>query len=280
MAVRSPATASLPLLAVHLHAADLHAKVARRNQQLVVNRHPTRDQRAGHDRAEAFHGEDAVDWQPRDAVGRAAARLAAHRDQRRPQLVEPLAGLRRHRHDRRAVEQRPGDQLAHLHLDEFEGIGVDQVGLGQRDHPGRHAQQAADVEVLARLRHHRLVGRDDQHDEIDAAGAGEHVLHEALVAGDVDEREVDVVDRLMGEAEVDGDAARLLFLEAIRVGPRQRQHERALAVIDVPGGADDDRPQSGGDHSGYREHRVIKATETPRHGEPDASPAAQRRQRS
>ena len=66
--------------------------------------------------------------------------------------------------------------------------------------PGRHAQQAADVEVLARLRHDRLVGRHDQHDEVDAADAGQHVLDEPLVAGHVDERDVDVADRLVREA--------------------------------------------------------------------------------
>ena len=57
--------------------------------------------------------------------------------------------------------------------------------------PARDLQKPADVEVLARLRHHGFVGRDDQHDQVDAAGAGQHVLDEALVARDVDEREVD-----------------------------------------------------------------------------------------
>ena len=50
-------------------------------------------------------------------------------------------------------------------------LGIRRVDLGERDDAGRHVQQPADVEVLARLRHHRLVGRDDQHDEIDPAGA-------------------------------------------------------------------------------------------------------------
>ena len=102
-------------------------------------------------------------------------------------------------------------------------------------------QQPADVEMLARLRHDRLIGRDDEDDEVDAADAGEHVLHEALVAGDVDERDVDAVDDLVGEAEVDGDAAGLLFLQPIGIGAGQRQDQRALAVIDVSGGADDYR---------------------------------------
>ena len=38
----------------------------------------------------------------------------------------------------------------------------------------------------------RLVGGDDEQDEIDAADAGEHVLDEALVSGDVDEAEAQV----------------------------------------------------------------------------------------
>ena len=36
------------------------------------------------------------------------------------------------------------------------------------------------------------------------------------------------------EAEIDRDAARLLLFQAIRIGPGQRAHERALAVIDMP----------------------------------------------
>ena len=64
---------------------------------------------------------------------------------------------------------------------------VDEIGLGQGDEAGADAQQAADVEVLAGLRLHRLVGGDHQHDEVDAADAGEHVLDEPLVSRHVDE---------------------------------------------------------------------------------------------
>ena len=42
-----------------------------------------------------------------------------------------------------------------------------QIGFGERHQAGRHVQQTADVEVLARLRHHRFVGRDDQDDAVD-----------------------------------------------------------------------------------------------------------------
>ena len=43
------------------------------------------------------------------------------------------------------------------------------------------------LQVLAGLRHHAVVGGDHQQREVDAGDAGEHVAHEALVAGHVDE---------------------------------------------------------------------------------------------
>ena len=64
-----------------------------------------------------------------------------------------------------------------------------QIDLGQRDEPAPDAEQIDDREVLARLRHHAVVGRDDQQHEIDAGRAGQHVVHELLVAGHVDEAE-------------------------------------------------------------------------------------------
>ena len=98
----------------------------------------------------------------------------------------------------------------------------------------------ADVQVLAGLRHHALVGRDHEQHGVDAAGAGQHVLHEALVAGHVHERERSLAVDPMGEAEIDGDPARLFFLEPIGIDAGQRKNQTALAVIDVTGGADDE----------------------------------------
>ena len=45
--------------------------------------------------------------------------------------------------------------------------------------------------MLARLRLDRFVGGDDEEDEVESGGAGEHVADEAFVAGDVDEAEAD-----------------------------------------------------------------------------------------
>ena len=101
-------------------------------------------------------------------------------------------------------------------------------------------QEAADVEVLARLRHDRLVGCHVQHHQVHAAHTGQHVAHESLVAGDVYEREHDVAFGGVREPEIDRDAARLFLLQAIGIGPGERVHQRALAVVDVSGSAYDD----------------------------------------
>ena len=61
------------------------------------------------------------------------------------------------------------------------------VDLRQHRQAALDAQQRADVEMLACLRHHRLVCGDDQHHGVDAADAAEHVLDEPLMARHVDE---------------------------------------------------------------------------------------------
>lgn len=48
-----------------------------------------------------------------------------------------------------------------------------------------------------------------------------------------------VGQRLIGIAELDGDAAQFLFCQTIGVHASERMHQHGLAVIDVSGGADD-----------------------------------------
>ena len=100
--------------------------------------------------------------------------------------------------------------------------------------------------MLPRLRLDRLVGRDDQQHQIDAADSRQHVAHKALVAGDVHEAQV---QRLavrthqveVRKAEVDRDAAPLLFLQPVGIDSGQRLHQGRLPVIDMARRAYDDR---------------------------------------
>ena len=107
--------------------------------------------------------------------------------------------------------------------------------------PSANSQQLADVEVLARLRFDGLVTGDDQHDQIDAAHARQHVLHKALVAGNVDESDAQILAQIqMSEPQIDGDAAALLFLPAVGVGAGEGQDQRRLPVVNVAGRSNDD----------------------------------------
>jgi hypothetical protein len=126
---------------------------------------------------------------------------------------------------------------------EADHLRVDQVGLGDSHEAALDSQQAADIEMLARLRLDRFVSGDNQKDDVNAARTGQHVAHEALVAGNVNEADLDVlpfVPKLeKGESEVDRDAAALFFFKTVGVGAGERLDERRLAVVDVPGGAYD-----------------------------------------
>ena len=132
----------------------------------------------------------------RSIGSRAAPSVAATGDARADvstsavrKLVEAGAGPRRHRQDRRALEKRSRDELAHFQSHELQRLVVHEIRLGEDDDALLDVQQPADVEVLARLRHDRFVGRDDQQHAVEPADAGEHRLHESLVARHVDERD-------------------------------------------------------------------------------------------
>ena len=99
--------------------------------------------------------------------------------------------------------------------------------------------------MLASLRLDALVCRDDQQDEINSADSGEHVAHEALVAGNVDEAEAQalaVIDRefKVREAQINRYSATFFFLQPVGVDAGQCLDQRGFAVINVAGGTDDD----------------------------------------
>ncbi len=136
--------------------------------------------------------------------------------------------------------------LFHLEAHDFERVGIDEIGFGQDGQAATDVEHAADIEVLAGLRFDGFVGGDHQDHQVDPADAGQHVAHEAFVAGDIDKTEAQTVATVrrgqlqMGEPDIDGDAAAFLFFETVGIDAGERAHQRALAMIDVSGGADGD----------------------------------------
>ena len=115
-----------------------------------------------------------------------------------------------------------------------------QIGLGDDEDRARHAEEMKDVQVLDGLRHHAVVGRDREQHQVDAVGAGEHVADETLVPGDVDDAGAPAVRQIeRRKAEIDRNAALLLFLQPVGILTGQGLDEAGLAVVDVSGGADD-----------------------------------------
>ncbi len=170
--------------------------------------------------------------QPQAAVGAGAPRQArCDLVEGRAEHVEPLAARRADRDDPRA-----GQQLRRLRA---RPRGVGQVGARDRDHALADAQRREHGGVLARLRHHAVVGGDDHQEQVDAGGAGDHRAHEALVPRHVDDRQPPPgrqPERRV--AELDRDAAPALLRQPVGVGPGERADQRRLAVVDVPGGAE------------------------------------------
>src|ERR1700678_2592749 len=118
----------------------------------------------------------------------------------------------------RVFEKRSFDELVDFEARELSHVEIGLIGLVERDDAMPDAEQTADIEMLASLRHDRFPSRDDQHHEVDARRSREHILHESLMTGNVHEADAEVrVQIKMRKAEVDRDSAALFFLETIGV---------------------------------------------------------------
>src|SRR5205823_11029723 len=101
-------------------------------------------------------------------------------------------------------------------------------------HPLANTEQPADIEVFPRLRLDRLVRCHCQQHQVNAAHAGQHVFYEPLVPWNVNKADLQPAAEIkMRKSEVDGDAAPLLLLEAVRINPGERTYQRRLAMINV-----------------------------------------------
>src|SRR6266508_2564424 len=249
-------------LVVHLHAANAHLEPGGLGAQLVPlaqRAGPKRSRRHGSDPAEA---EDPVDVQPRRLFELVTLSYKlGHVRKSRAQLVEPGARLRADRDDGRTR-----DELARLLDGELERLLVHRVRLRDRDDAAVDPEQAQDREVLVRLRPRALVRVHDEQEEVDAGCAGDHVAHETLVSGDVDQRQSPPVRQIERRvAQVDRDAALLLLRQPVGVLARERAHEPRLAVVDVPRGADGQRHRASIKPSPNRSARQPPRSSSSRH---------------
>ena len=211
----------------------------------LIEVHGTIGEGARHDRATARRGEHPVDPEPGPTAVERGARRRHHVVEGGTEHVEPAAGHRRHGDDRGRLEERALHALGHLEFGERQQVVIDEVGLREGDHPVLDPEQVQDPEMFLRLRLPPFARIDDEQAGRHTTHPGQHVAEEADMTRHVDEaHRCTRRQRGVGEAEVDGQAPPLLLLQPVGVGAGQRQHERRLPVVDVPGGGDD-RHRSG-----------------------------------
>ena len=160
----------------------------------------------------------------------------------RAQLVEARARAARAGDDGAARIGRAFHVRGNLAGHELDPLVVYQVGLCHGNDQALHAEHAKDSQVLHRLGHDAVVGGHHEQGHVDAGGTGHHLAHEALVAGHVHHAHRAAAGQLeLGKAELDGDAAALFLLQAVRVGAGEGAHEGGLAVVDVACRAEHER---------------------------------------
>ena len=117
------------------------------------------------------------------------------------------------------------------------------VDAGQVDlvegHDDRHAGRPGMADRFFGLRHHAVVGGDDQHGDVGDVGAAGPHFGKGLVTGRVDEGDLAAVFFDLVGANVLGDAA---ALAAGHVDADDLVQQRGLAVVDVAQEGDDRRP--------------------------------------
>ncbi|MNF72525.1 hypothetical protein D3C84_545050 [compost metagenome] len=226
-------------LVARMQATHPHLAAGRAEDQFIAHLHLPGKGGAGHHHARTGDAEGAVDGQAEVALGTAPDNASGFSQQGLAQRFDTLAAGAGHGEDGGVRERARGQQGSHFGASLCDARGRYAVGFGQGHQGAADAKQFGDGQVLAGLWHHAVVGGDHQQQQVDAAGAGQHVVDEAFVAGHVDEGGGLAVAQVGVEvAEVDGDAALTLGRAAVAFLAGEGFEEGCLAVVDMACGAD------------------------------------------
>ncbi len=197
-------TALVRVRAVHLHVPDPSRAPAGKMFDLIARQDPAADRYARDHRAESVRRESSFDGQAEYAVDRLRADLRQHLVERVVEFIEPLGGDVGDGREWSAFQKGAGYEFASVLLGQFEMFGIDEISLGQYHQPVPDPQEGNDVQVLACLRHHAVVGGDHEDHQIDAGSSGHHVLNESLVPGNIDDaHDAIIAHGAWGKAQID-----------------------------------------------------------------------------
>ena len=222
-----------------MQSPDANRAAGRLPLELVTHGDLAGSDRAGHDGPVPGDGERAVDRHPEETgVGRRFDR-GAGRLERRLSSGKPAPVTAEVRTIAAPSRNVPRTSPRISSSTRSSQDGSTRSHLVRATTPEDRPSKVEDLHVLACLRHDRVVGRDDQHGQVETRGAREHVADEPLVAGHVDQGDLIIAQLERREAQVDRDAALLFGRQAIGVDAGQGADQGGLAVVDVAGGAED-----------------------------------------
>ena len=126
-----------------------------------------------------------------------------------------------------------------------QALGQNAVGLGERYGALLDAQQLQNFKVLYGLGHHAVIGGDDEQGMVNAHGPCGHGVHEFFMARYVDDAQhIAIGQGAVGIAQLDGNAAGFLFLEAVSFHAGEGANQCGFAVVDMACGSDNHECQS------------------------------------
>ena len=186
-ATRVPGSALIHLALVRLNASN--PGVFARDGQLDILSYVQVPVYKGacHHGAESRNGEGAVygqAWASEIALGRYILQQRLYRGY---EFGQPFARLGRDGDDLRPFEDSAFERVLYVGGHELDPLLVNEVALGERNQAPGYLEKVQNGEVFARLRHHRLVRGDYEHGEINSPDTGEHIVHEPLVPGNVND---------------------------------------------------------------------------------------------
>ena len=221
-------------------ATDPRGKARRADHHLIADSDATVDDSARHHRARSGQRETSVHRKAQRTFGAARGGPGLCVPQREAQGPYPVSvprGDGQYRRIRQPGSRDRGTDLCrHLCLP----CGIGKVAFGQRHDPLRDSQQIKDRQMFTRLRHHPVIRGDDQQGHVDAARPRQHRVDQTFMPRHIHKSGDRATPQIgIGEAQVDGDAARLFLGQTVGVGARQGLDQRCLAVVDMPCRSDD-----------------------------------------
>ena len=157
-----------------------------RDQQPVVKRDAACKHASCHHGSCARKRKDPVDRQTKGSFLLLRGHIGLNGLQRLFQPIQAKPGRGRDRDDGSCGERSRREQRRDFLYALVDLIVTGEISLAQRHDSLPDIQQIGDHEMLARLRHDAVIGRNNQEQRLNAGHACQHVVHIAFVTGHID----------------------------------------------------------------------------------------------